>query len=51
MQDSKSTNTSLSTGVRLNKIMATEILADQKEYQSMIGNLMYAILATRPDLA
>jgi len=30
---------------------ATEALADQKEYQSMVGSLMYAMLATRPDLA
>ena len=31
--------------------MATESLAEQKEYQSMVGSLMYAMLATRPDLA
>jgi hypothetical protein len=31
--------------------MTTDVLTDQKEYQSMVGNLMYAMLATRPDLA
>jgi hypothetical protein len=31
--------------------MATKTLTDQKEYQSMVGSLMYAMLATRPDLA
>jgi len=31
--------------------MVTEALADPKEYQSTVGSLMYAMLATRPDLA
>jgi len=43
-------NTPLSSGARLTKATATETLADQKEYQSMVGSLMYAMLATRPDL-
>src|SRR5579859_4934380 len=51
MQNSKPASTPLSSGARLTKATATEVLADQKEYQSMVGSLMYAMLATRPDLA
>src|SRR5579859_6307088 len=51
MENSKLANTPLSSGARLTKAMATDILTDQQEYQSMVGSLMYAMLATRPDLA
>src|SRR5271154_6302317 len=51
MQDSKPASTPLSTGARLTKATVTDTLIDQKEYQSMIGSIMYAMLATRPDLA
>jgi len=51
MENSKPANTPLSSGARLIKATATDILTDQKEYQSMVGSLMYAMLATRPDLA
>ena len=51
MENSKPVNTPLSSGARLTKAMATETLADQQEYQSIVGSLMYAMLATRPDLA
>src|SRR5579859_7496838 len=51
MQNSKPASTPLSSSARLTKATGTEVLADQKEYQSMVGSLMYAMLATRPDLA
>jgi len=51
MMDSKPMNTPLPGGARLIKATATDVLTDQKEYQSMVGSLMYAMLATRPDLA
>src|SRR5277367_2799972 len=51
MQDSKPASTPLSSGARLTNAKATDTLTDQREYQSMVGNLMYAMLATRPDLA
>ena len=51
MQDSKPTSTPLSSGAQLTKAATTDTLMDQKEYQSMIGSIMYAMLATRPDLA
>jgi hypothetical protein len=51
MQDSKPASTPLSTGARLVKAAITDILIDQKEYQSIVGSLMYGMLATRPDLA
>ena len=51
MQDSKPASTPISTGARLTKATVTDTLTDQKEYQSMIGSIMYAMLATRPDLA
>src|SRR5579859_5757884 len=54
MENSKPASTPLSSSTRLTKATTTEVLADQKEYQSMVGSLMYAMLAmlaTRPDLA
>jgi len=51
MENTKPVNTPFSSGARLTKATAMETLIYQKEYQSMIGSLMYAMLATRPDLA
>jgi hypothetical protein len=51
MQNSKPASTPLSSSARLTKGTTADTLADQKEYQSMVGSLMYAMLATRPDLA
>ena len=51
MQTSKPANVPLSSGARLTKATATDTLTDQREYQSIVGSLMYAMLATRPDLA
>ena len=50
MQNSKSTSTSLSISVRLIKATTTDILAEQKKYQSIIDNLIYAMLAIKSDL-
>src|SRR5437667_2460582 len=51
MQNSKPASTPLTSSARLTKAMAIDTLADQKEYQSIVGSVMYAMLATRPDLA
>src|SRR5947207_13661150 len=51
MKNSKPVSTPLASSARLTKAMATDTLTDQKEYQSIVGSLMYAMLATRPDLA
>jgi len=51
MQDSKPAKTPLATGTKLIKASISDILSDQQEYQSMVGSQMYAMLATRPDLA
>jgi hypothetical protein len=51
MQNSKPASTPLSTSARLIKATIMDVLAEQKDYQSIVGSLMYAMLATRPDLA
>src|SRR5947207_12996492 len=51
MQNSKPASVSLSTGARLVKATIMNVIAEQKEYQSIVDSLMYAMLATRPDLA
>src|SRR5277367_4222985 len=51
MQNSKTANIPLSSAAPHTNAMVTEALADPKKYQSMVGSLMYAMLATRPDLA
>jgi Reverse transcriptase (RNA-dependent DNA polymerase) len=51
MQNSKPANTPLSSGARLTKATTADALTDRKEYQSMVGSIMYGMLATRPDLA
>ena len=50
MQNSKSANTSLAISVRLVKATIMNILTDQREYQSIVDNIMYAMLAIRSDL-
>ena len=51
MMNSKPTNTPLPSGARVMKAIISDVLVDQKDYQSMVGSLMYGMLATRPDLA
>src|SRR5947207_1132795 len=51
MQNSKSVSVPLSINARLIKVTIINVFAEQKEYQSIIDNLMYAMLAIRPDLA
>ena len=51
MHNSKPANVPLSPGARLTKATTTDTLTDQWEYQSIVGSIMYAMLATRPDLA
>ena len=51
MQNSKSTSVPLSIDARLVKVTIMNILAEQKEYQSIVDSLIYTMLAIRPDLA
>ena len=51
MTNSKPANTPLPSGARLTKATISDVLVDQKDYQRMVGSLMYAMLATRPDFA
>src|SRR5438046_10304293 len=51
MQNSKPAKTPLATGAKLIKASISDILIDLHDYQSMVGSQMYAMLATRPDLA
>ena len=50
MQNNKSASVPLSTNARLIKATIMNILAKQKEYQSIIDNLMYMMLVIRFDL-
>ena len=40
----------LDTSVKLVNVTESEQLADQKEYQTVVGELMFAAIATRPDI-
>src|SRR5947207_8361034 len=51
MQNNKPASVPLSTGARLVKATIMDVLAEKKENQSVVGSLMYAMLATRSDLA
>src|SRR5579859_5279262 len=51
MQDSNSARVPLSQGTKLTKATISDTLTDISEYQSIVGSQMYAMLATRPDLA
>jgi len=43
-------STPLDTSVKLVNATESEQLADQKEYQTVVGELMFAAIATRPDI-
>ena len=49
LKDGQSVSTPLKTNAKLTKIDTPEV--NTKTYQSALGGLMYAMLATRPDLA
>ena len=49
LKDGQSISTPLETNAKLTKIDMPEV--DTKTYQSVLGGLMYAMLAMRPDLA
>ena len=49
LKDGRSVSTPLETNTKLVKVDNPEV--DIKTYQSALGGLMYAMLATRPDLA
>src|SRR5437773_2960768 len=51
MQDSKSASAPLSAGTKLIEATIIDILTDERDYQSIVGSQMYAMLGTRPDLA
>ena len=51
MQDCKSVSTPLEPGKRYQKIDDDVKPVDLKEYQSIIGSLIYASIGTRPDLS
>ena len=51
MVNSKPANMPLLSGARLMKATISDVLVDQKDYQQMVGSLMYVMLATRPDFA
>src|SRR5438046_5492640 len=51
MENSKPASTPLSTSARLIKKTIMDVLEEQKEYQRIVGSLMYAMLTTRPDVA
>src|SRR5947207_2792407 len=50
MQNSKSANIPLSIDARFVKATIMNVLAEQKEYQSIVDSLMYTMLAIRSDL-
>ena len=51
MTEAKPVATPLETHSTLTKARDDDLLCDQKTYQSIIGSLMYASVATRPDIA
>ena len=44
-------STPIAAGTKLQKAKPDDIMDDPKEYQSIVGSQMYAMLCTRPDLA
>ena len=50
MSDCNPVSTPLDTSVKLVIATESEPLADQKEYQTVVGELMFAAIATRPDI-
>ena len=51
MENCNPVNTPIEVSSTLKKVTDDETLCDQKLYQSIIGSLMYAVTATRPDIA
>jgi len=51
MTDCHGVQTPMESGQRLLLSLETIELADQGEYQSLIGSLMYLVVGTRPDIA
>ena len=51
MQNCNAVSTPFAIGTKLKQASDGDILVDQREYQSIVGSLMYAMLCTRPDLA
>src|SRR5947207_3011429 len=50
MQDSNPASAPLSAGTKLIKATITDVVTDERDYQSIVGSQMYAMLGTRPDL-
>jgi len=50
MEDCNPVSTPLDTSTKLVKTTDAEATADPKEYQSIIGGLMFAAIVTRPDI-
>ena len=51
MHDSKPSSVPLSAGTQLTKAAISDNLTASSDYQSIVSSQMYAMLATRPDLA
>ena len=51
MTDCNGVQTPMESGQRLLLSQESDELADQGEYQSLIGSLMYLVVGTRPDIA
>ena len=51
MESSNPVSTPIATGTKLLKATDDNELVEQKQYQSMVGSQMYAMLCTRPDIA
>ena len=51
MSDCRPVSTPLDSGTKLLKVNPQDQTSDTTLYQSIIGSLMYACIATRPDLA
>src|SRR5437762_14019331 len=50
MQDCNSVNTPMNPSIKLIAIMNSNIKIDSSQYQQYIGELMFAAIATRPDI-
>ena len=50
MRDCNPVTTPLDTSIKLTKTTDAEATADPKEYQSIVGGLMFAAIVTRPDI-
>ena len=52
MENANTVNTPMDYKTRLDKVSNNaDAEADQAQYQSIVGSLMYAVQATRPDIA